>query len=224
MRNCIVGGLVAAFGLGLGPRTGAEVVATFSYDSLLGSYDAQGPNQGVFTARAVDQPLLRTVGDFNRTISPEGNADFPAGFVADANLADIFLEMTNTRTSATTFSAVGSLTITDIDGDQFLTGFTGTWYILGPGFAFFNVDSTNNLRLESDDGFFNGYNGSWSIAGLTNLEWTFNNVIIGGPGFDQDFSDFAVGVSGYFVPTPPAAAALIVGLAALGSRRRSRRA
>lgn len=224
MRNCIVGGLVAVFGLGLAARAEAEVVLSFSYDSLKGTYDAQGPDQGVFTARAVDQPLFRTVGDFNRTISPEGNADFPAGFVADANLADIFLEMTNTRTSATTFSAVGSLTITDIDGDQFLTGFTGMWYILGRGFAFFSVESSSNARFESDDGLFNGYNGSWSVVGLPNLSLTWNQFVFAGPGFDQDFSDVAAGIFGQLIPTPPAAAIVLVGLAPLASRRRSRRA
>lgn len=223
MQSGIVGGLVAVVGFGVVARAGAEVVVAFSYDSLLASYDAQGPDQGVFTARAVDQPLLRTVGDFSRTIDPPGNADFPAGFVADANPADIFLEMTNTRTSATTFSAAGSLTITDIDGDRFMTEFTGTWYILGAGFAFFNTDGLINPRFESDDGVFNGYNGSWSLAGLTGVE---GNLLTlgGGPGFDTDYSDVPLGVAGQLIPTPPAAAIALLGLVPLARRRRNARA
>jgi hypothetical protein len=223
MRSALFVAAVVSFAASVQARA-ADTVVSFSYDSLLAAYDAQGPNQGVFTARAVDQPLVRTVGDFSRTIDPQGNADFPAGFVADANLADIYLEMTNTRTSPTTFSAVGSLTITDIDGDHFLTSFTGTWLILAPGFAFFNADSSLNPRVESDDGSFDGYNGSWSTAGLTNLDRVFTQIIFGGPGFDQDFSDVAIGVSGQFIPTPPAAALLLAGLVPFTSRRRAARA
>ncbi len=223
MRSALFVAAVVSFAASVQARA-ADTVVSFSYDSLLGTYDAQGPNQGVFTARAVDQPLLRTVGDINRTIDPPGNADFPAGFVADANLADIYLEMTNTRTSATTFSAVGSLTITDIDGDQFLAEFTGTWYNLGPGFAFFGADGFINPRFESDDGAFNGYNGSWSLAGFSGLEGNFANIVFGGTWFDQDSSDFAIGVAGQLIPTPPAAALLLAGLVPFTSRRRAARA
>jgi hypothetical protein len=215
-----------AAGLCVGAAThahaGSDVVLSFSFDSLLGAYDAQGPNQGVFTARAVDQPLLRTVGDFNRTSTPFGNADFPAGFVADANQADIFLEMTNTRTGPDTFSAVGSLTITDIDGDRFLTEFTGIWYNLGPGFAFFAFDPFINPRFESSDGSFNGYNGSYSLAGLTNLAGSqVPPVILGGPSFfESDFSDFAVGVFGQVIPVPGVAAMFLGPCLLVATRRR----
>jgi hypothetical protein len=167
-------------------------------------------------------PVLRSVGDFNRTIAPGGNCDFPAGYVSDANPADIVVELFNQRTGPDTFSAVGSLTITDIDGDRFLTGITGTWYSLGPGFLFFSPDAWINPRFESDDGWFNGYNGSFSLEGLTDLASPVTQVnwVIGGGSFDSDIADFALGVSGQLVPAPGAAAMLAAVCVAGATRRR----
>ena len=224
MRSALFVAAVVSFAASVQARA-ADTVVSFSYDSLLGTYDAQGPNQGAFTARAVDQPLLRTVGDFNRTIDPPGNADFPAGFVSDTNQADIFLQMTTTRTGASTFHAVGSLTITDLDGDRFLTDITGAFLEIAPGFNFFLPEPFINPRFESDDGFFNGYNGSWSLEGLTNLALgEQSSLLFVLPSFNASFNDWPTGVFAQLIPTPPAAALLLAGLVPFTSRRRAARA
>lgn len=199
-------------------------LASFSYDSLSGAYVAGSPTNGVFTANAVDLPLLRTVGDFNRTVASEGNADFPAGFVTDANLADISISLPVNVTSGTTASSLGgSITITDIDGDSFTASVDGDWYNLGPGFAFFNgnLTSISFVDVGTQDGLFNGYNGSWQMNLPGNpLEGAIVNLVFGGQWFTQSFNDFAVGVSGQVIPTPGVAA--LLGLGGLVATRRRR--
>jgi hypothetical protein len=95
---------VGVVALVAGAAQAQTTLASFSYDSLSGAYVAGSPTNGVFTANAVDLPVLRTVGDFNRTVASEGNADFPAGFVTDANLADISISLPVAVTGATTAS------------------------------------------------------------------------------------------------------------------------
>jgi MYXO-CTERM domain-containing protein len=215
---------VAVVALAAGMAQAQTTLASFSYDSLSGGYVAASPANGVFTANAVDLPLLRTVGDFNRTVASEGNADFPAGFVTDANAADIMISLPVSVTSGTTASSVGgTITIVDIDGDSFTATVDGDWYNLGPGFAFFNgnLSGISFTDIGTLDGQFNGYNGSWAMNLPGNpLEGAIVNLVFGGQWFTQSFNDFAVGVSGQVIPTPGVAA--LLGLGGLVATRRRR--
>lgn len=199
-----------------------ETVASFSYDSLEGGYHMLSPSTGVFTMQAVDQVGLRTVGDFSRTTSPNGNADFPSGFVSDANVADISLTLNIQVVSSTFATSTGALNITDIDGDTMVTSMSSDIYLLPGGFYFFANSTLAPVQFTSDDGFFNGYNGSWPIDEvLMHSNMTAIPLVFTAPGFfSQDFSQ-AMGVSGQIVPTPGSAALLVsTGLIALRSRRR----
>ncbi len=221
LRALTIVGIVLATGTVAHAQT---TLASFSYDSLSGSYVAGTPTSGVFSANAVDQPLLRTVGNFDRTIASVGNADFPAGFVNDANPANIQLSLPVAVTSGTTASTVaGQISITDIDGDVFNAVIDGDWYLLGPGFTFFNGNLTNISFVDNGaaDGTFDGYSGSWVMNLPGNpLEGAIVNLVFGGTNwFVQDFNDFAVGVSGQVIPTPGAMALLGMG-GLLAARRR----
>lgn len=203
-----------------------STLASFSYDSLSGTYVPSGPTTGTFTANAVDLTGLRTVGDFNRTIASSGNADFPPGFVTDVNSADISISLpVSVSGGSTASSALGTITITDIDGDTFQSQVDGDWYLLAPGFYFFNGNLTNVVLTDNgvQDGQFNGYNGAWNLSLPGNpLEGAIVNLVFGAPGwFSTGFNDFAVGVSGQIVPTPGVLG--LMGLGGLAAARRRRR-
>lgn len=217
--------VAALLAVAAGAAQAQSTLASFSYDSLSGAYVPSGPTTGTFTANAVDLVGLRTVGDFNRTVASSGNADFPAGFVTDVNMADISITLPVSVTGATTAaSAVGTITITDIDGDQFTSQVDGDWYLLAPGFYFFNGNLTNVGLADNGslDGQFNGYNGAWNMTlPGSPLEGAIVNLVFGAPGwFNTAFDEFAVGVSGQIVPAPGVLG--LIGLGGLAAARRRR--
>ena len=85
---------------------GNSIVASYTYDSLSGSYVVSSPVTGVFTANATSGALLNTVGDFNRILPTSQNASFPAGFVADANPANISLPRSTPSPRSTSSAAL----------------------------------------------------------------------------------------------------------------------
>lgn len=214
-----------------GAANAQTVLASFSYDSLSGSYVATSATTGNFTANAVNGALT-TGGFFQRTVATIGTADFPEGFVSDANPADILLAMAINKTSATTADGFGTITITDIDGDTFLATINGVddpltpqtegWIQIAPGFAAFSGALTN-VVFTSDDGQFNGYSGGWALPlPADQLEGAIVNLMIGGGSnfFNTSYSGRAVGVSGQLVPAPGVIALLGLGGLAAGRRRR----
>jgi MYXO-CTERM domain-containing protein len=218
--------MLLALALTSGAAMAQTGLASFSYDSLAGGYTATSPTTGVFNATAVNTVALKTVGDFNRTVATTGNADFPAGFVADPNLADIAITMNVNVTGGGLATGGGTISITDTDGDVFSADINGTWFDIAPGFYFFNGDLTNIVLTDNGvaDGAFNGYNGSWLMNLPGNpLTGAIVNLVFGtsNPGFFvNNFNDFAVGVSGQVVPTPGVLA--LVGLGGLAAARRRR--
>jgi len=217
--------VAAVLAIAAGAANAQSTLASFSYDSLSGTYVPSSATTGTFTANAVDITGLRTVGDFNRTIASSGNADFPAGFVTDVNMADISISLPVSVSGGTTASsALGTITITDIDGDTFTSQVDGDWYLLAPGFYFFNGNLTNISLADNGvaDGQFNGYNGAWNMTLPGNpLEGAIVNLVFGAPGwFSTGFNDFAVGVSGQIVPAPGVLG--LIGLGGLAAARRRR--
>jgi MYXO-CTERM domain-containing protein len=218
--------MLSALALSSGAAMAQTGLASFSYDSLAGGYVPSSATTGTFTANAVNTVDLKTVGDFNRTIASTGNADFPAGFVSDLNLADISINMNVTVSAPGLASGFGNISITDTDGDVFSADITGTWYDIAPGFYFFNGDLSNIVLTDNgtSDGAFNGYSGSWlmNLPGAP-LSGAIVNLVFGtsNPGFfTNSFSDFAVGVSGQVVPTPGALALMGLGGLVVARRRR----
>lgn len=218
--------LLSALALTSGVAMAQTGLASFSYDSLAGGYTATSASTGVFTANAVNTVALKTVGDFNRTVASTGNADFPAGFVTDPNLADIAITLNVNVLGGGIATGTGTIDITDTDGDVFSATVEGTWYDIAPGFYFFNGDLTSITLTDNGvaDGAFNGYNGSWLMNLPGNpLTGAIVNLVFGtsNPGFFvNNFNDFAVGVSGQVVPTPGVLA--LMGLGGLAAARRRR--
>ncbi len=214
-----------------GAANAQTVLASFSYDSLSGSYVASSPTTGNFTAAAVNGALT-TGGFFQRTVGPIGTADYPEGFVTDANPADIVLTMAINKTSATTADGFGTITITDIDGDTFVATINGVndlgtpqsegWIQIAPGFAAFS-GALSNVVFTTNDGQFNGYTGGWVLPlPADELEGAIVNLMIGGGNnfFNSNYSGRAVGVSGQLVPAPGVIA--LLGLGGLAASRRRR--
>lgn len=202
---------------------GNSIVASYTYDSLSGSYVVSSPVTGVFTANATSGALLNTVGDFNRILPTSQNASFPAGFVADANPANISLSVNVTVIGLNQALGTGTLTITDIDGDQFTTGLSGIWTRTALGVNF-NAAMVNPAFVDNGalDGTFNGYAGGWSMDfGTQPLTGASVALVISSSGFfNTAFSDRPVGVSGQILPTPGALALGLAGATVVLRRRR----
>lgn len=202
---------------------GNSIVASYTYDSLSGSYVMGSPVTGVFNANAVSGAVLNTVGDFNRILPTSQNASFPAGFVADANPADISLTVNVTVIGVNQALGTGTLTVTDIDGDQFTTGLSGIWTRTSLGVNF-NAAMVNPVFVDNGalDGTFNGYAGGWSMDfGPGALTGANVALVISSTGFfNTNFSDRPVGVSGQILPTPGALALGFAGTVVVLRRRR----
>jgi len=206
-----------------GTAQAADVpVASFSYNSTTGSYTQSSATTGVFNAAAVSDGTLTTAGDFNRLLPAFQNAAFPAGFVNDANFADIQLTVNVTVTSAVTALGVGQLTITDIDGDQFTTGLSGIWIRTQVGVNF-NASMVNPTFIDNgaQDGTFNGYAGGWSTNFNTaNLTGASVSLVLSTSGFfNTNYVGRPTGISGQILPTPGTVALAMMGLAAASGRR-----
>lgn len=200
----------------------AQVVASYSYDSLQGSFTQTSPITGNFVARAVDTPTLRTIGDFNRLDPAFINATFPAGFVTDANPADIVVNVAVTVVTPGVFATgTGSVTITDINGTTFTAGLNGFWTVTPLGLAF----NASMVYPSFSGPTFTGYNNSWSTNFGGPLIGAQTTVVLiqnaGANFFNSSFANQATGVTGQLIPTPASAALLAAG-GLLAARRRRR--
>jgi hypothetical protein len=209
--------------LATGAQAQNAIVASFTYDSLSGSYTQASPVTGQFNAVATSGGALNTVGDFNRLLPAFQNAAFPAGFLADPNSANISLSVAVTVTGLNTALGIGNLIITDVDGDQFSTGLTGIWTRTAVGINF-NATMNNPVFIDNGpaDGAFNGYTGGWSTNfGTTNLSGASVSLVLSTTGFfNASYSGRPVGVSGQIIPSPGAVGLALVGAAVAGRRRR----
>jgi hypothetical protein len=200
--------------LATGAQAQNAIVASFTYDSLSGSYTQASPVTGQFNAVATSGGALNTVGDFNRLLPAFQNAAFPAGFLADPNSANISLSVAVTVTGLNTALGIGNLIITDL---------TGIWTRTAVGINF-NATMTNPVFIDNGpaDGAFNGYTGGWSTNfGTTNLSGASVSLVLSTTGFfNASYSGRPVGVSGQIIPSPGAVGLALVGAAVAGRRRR----
>ncbi|MFO0857676.1 MAG: hypothetical protein U0640_10010 [Phycisphaerales bacterium] len=195
--------------------TAQSVTASLSFDQMEASYHVLSPTTGTLTATSVDQIGLRTVGDFSRSVTPRNNADFPQGF------ANINLSLAIQRVSDTFATANGTLTIVDVDGDNFSTTVSSDMYLLAPGFYFFSDSQPAPVQFVTNDGFFNGVSGSWPIDGaMTSAFATILPLGLSAPGFfTEDFSS-PLALSGQLIPSPTATPMLLVGTLIIARTRR----
>ncbi len=229
MRSTVVLAGLMALAAGASSASAQDVLASFSYDSLSGSYVASTATTGTFSAAAANTQSLTTGGFFQRIVPAVGTADFPNGFVSDLNAADIFTSMSITKTSASTADGFGSITIVDVDGDVFTATINGVnnpgtpqtegWSEIAPVFS----GSLSNISFTSNDGLFNGYTGSFGVPLPADfLEGAIVNLVVGGGTnfFNTSYANRAVGISGQIIPTPGALA--LMGLGGLAAARRRR--
>lgn len=220
--------LIACAGsLGFAVATRAEVIASFSFDDLAGSYSQSSASSGTFSAVAVDNMNLQTSGDASRLIPSEGNAVFEAGFVSGANPADFQITISVNIVGLNQATGTGSFTLTDADGDSMTGDISGDWVLVGSFLAF--SGNLSNIFLNDNgaaDNTFNGTDGSstnWSTAfpGAQPFEGALVNLVFGATNFfSSNFSDRSTGVTAQIVPAPGALALLGLGGMAAARRRR----
>jgi MYXO-CTERM domain-containing protein len=203
----------------------ADAVLTYGFTDMSGAFvrDNPGPG-GQFTARAVDNAVLRTAGDVSRIVAPFGTAVYDDGFVSGLDPADVVLTISVFNVLGgpiPTAEGVGDFTITDVDGDTIHGTVSGTWLLLAGG-VYFNGD-LSGVAITSDDGTFDGpAGGSVQTSDLGILEGA-NTVLFTNPiggWWDQSFRDVSTQFSGELLPTPGAMA--LLGLGGLVATRRRR--
>jgi len=218
----VAGGITAA---------NADVVLTFTYDDLAGSFTSTGAGTGNFSAVAVDlgPASLQSAGEVSRIDSNPGNASFEVGFVSGANPANFTLNVSVTVLVPNLLaSGAGTFSSTDADGDTITGTITGDWiYDTINGFIFFNGTLTNVLVTDNgaQDDLFNGSQlGSFQISGIGAQPYlgALTQITFGASSFfTQNFQDAATGTSAQIlIPAPGAVALLGLGGLLVARRRR----
>jgi len=136
-----------------------------------------------------------------------------------STLGDFTMSLTISNILATTADAVGTFTITDVDGtaDTITGDVTGTWYRVG-GLSNVLVSSLSNVAFNDNgaaDTLFNADDGSLSMSFLATVwDGTLSQTIGSGPWFGQSSWSVENGsVDAVVVPVP---AAVILGMLGLG--------
>jgi len=128
--------------------------------------------------------------------------------------------------TASTATAIGEVTITDVDGDTITGDFTGNWVLIGdyPSFS----GEMSNIQWSNPGGFFNGNDGSpdnsLSLDFASLPPWT-GSIIELTTGHTSWFTypwptKMGGGIEGVIVPTPAAVLLGILGLGAVGLKLR----
>lgn len=226
--------IVALAGGAIASTASATVIATFSYDDLAGTYTQASPGVGSFSAVAVDQGPggLRSWGTTSRLVSPTGDASFQNGFVTQgtANMVvNVSVNVINATPGNEFGLGVGSVVVTDADGDTITADLNGFWTATPNSqglFLNFN-GSMSNVFLNDNglgDGTFDGTAaGAWNMGlpGGPPYSGALVHLVFGAQNFFQTgFADRATGVTGQIIPTPGALALLGLGGIVAGRRRR----
>ncbi len=220
MKNvCAI--IAAAAGLAVGTSANADVLLSFGYTDLSGSFDGSA-----FHAVAVDNAAFSTSGDVTRLDSVGGTAAFAAGLAFGPTAASVEITIDVTSLGGQLASGAGGFVLTDIDGDTIQGDISGTWTSAGIGGIAFFAGMLNNVTLTSNvNGTFDGTSGGavdMELPGAGPYEGAFVQLFInsGGGFFDAPFDGISVQVNGEVIPTPGSLAILsLAGLAAVRRRR-----
>lgn len=217
-RTAILTVLVAGSSL-----ASADIIASYSFTDLNGSFDA---TSGLFTANAQNDADLASGGDVSLLTGAKGTAQYDTGFLGLGN-ADISLELTISNVTASSADGVGSVTVTDADGDTLTANIAGSWDILNPfGFMFFSGTSSDFVFSDNGDldGSFDGVNGAFDLSGLTSRLFDGAvSIILQNPGgfSGADFEGASTQTDGILIPTPGVLAIAGLGILGMATRRRN---
>ena len=172
-----------------------------------------------FVARA-STGALNTVGNVERDDAASGNAVFNAGFVGNADPADVVVTLSSAAT-ADPFVRNGNGTIvwTDVNGSTISADISGEW-IDAVSAVYFNGQLSNI-----------SFSGNSFVGNLGSISTSFGNIPLSGaitqlflsPSgnfFTSNFDGVNAGFTAQIVPTPGALALVGLGGLAAGRRRR----
>jgi hypothetical protein len=193
----------------------ADVIVSYGYSDLVGAFDGS-----TFTADASDI----SNGDVTRLTPNASTAQFDTGF-AGVGFADVAITMDISNVTATSAVGVGSVTLTDTDGDTLTAEIAGDWTIINPfGFMFFAGTSANYSFSDNgqEDGLFNGTTSSFALAGLVDqlFDGAISLLLQSPGGFGGEFGGVTTEADGLLIPTPGVLAIAGVGFASMARRRR----
>ena len=140
-------------------------VFSFTYSELAGSFTADGPDSGLFSA--VDQLgvlPVQTEGDVSRLVPV---ADSVVLNFADAAIGSASVDLSVATTAITDDDALasGSLTLVDVDGDTITGDISGEWIRVGASANLVALLTGITLTNTSLDGTFDGTGGNaWSMT------------------------------------------------------------
>lgn len=228
MRQVKTLALVAAAAAGtVSAAQAATTLVTFGYNNLQGTYTAAGANNGMFSAVAVDQGVggLQTDGSVSRLVPGAGQAKFAAGFKSLATFADFSINISFTRTGASTGLGAGSFVATDALGNTVSGSLAGFWSLQPTiGIAFngtlSNVVITPNATFTGTDG--SSTNWNTNLPSPAPYTGALTQLIFNGGVFfsDTNLENVATQVSGQIVPSTGSLA--LFGLGGLVAARRRR--
>jgi hypothetical protein len=222
MRSVLT--VIASAGVAFAGTASADVISTFGFTDLNGSYAPINATMGTFTAVADSVGAIQTGGDVTRNAGPGGTAQFDTGFMSMATSADVQITLDVLKTGSTEGTGSGTLVITDVDGDTITATIDGLWQSPGFGVVFFSglMEEVYFNDNGAADGTFNGISGSFDmdLPGNPPYLGAFSQLYIrfGGGFFGSAFTGQTVSADGQIVPAPGALA--LVGIAGLVSRRR----
>ncbi len=201
----------------------ADVVATFGFTDLAGSYDSA---TGVFRAVATETASYATSGDVTRIGSATTTAEYAFGFTSRSGFANAVFEINVSMNNGLTAIGSGWFEITDDDGDTLTGSIDGMWINGGSGYVYFN-GSLSGVSFNdngSADAAFNGPDGGSFGIPVTNINDEVG-AIVGlfikpGSFFGGTFRDRPTQIDGQILPTPGSLALVGLGGLALARRRR----
>ncbi|MEL7472852.1 MAG: hypothetical protein AAGK04_05985 [Planctomycetota bacterium] len=226
MRVLCVTAPAAAIGVLVSAASG-QTIASFAYNALDGQYTSANVGSE-YVAQASAANGVNSSGSVARQDGPGGTAFFDQGFVADADDSDVVISLSVDPINATTANGLGSLAITDINGDTITADIEGTWVTPFAGSNFIFYDGIFSNVAFNDMNVLDGFEGQFGntlganflegdITGSVSIQFLAPEPVF----FGSDFTAVVTNAIGSFelVPTPGVLAAF-GGVALVGARRR----
>jgi hypothetical protein len=207
-RKLLLAVCVAALYLSAAPAM-ADMFG-FSFGNLSSTFDG--------TSSFSTSDWTETTGDLYRNVPPAGTASFDDGSWGMGSEA-LSIQMTISNITATTADGAGTLTLTDVDGDNVSANVKGDWKKVC-SFATFTGTLSSVYYNQITDTTFDGHSGDAVSMVFTKPEpWSGAIVqLTSSDGwFDQSYTDLKGGsIDALVVPVPAAVLLGMLGLGAVG--------